>query len=659
MVLYERSGDELDRGLVGYWKLDDLKGTQEDGIVAHYKLNDNAASTDIIDYKGGNTGTCDVNTDTNSVAGKISNAISMADGTDTITIPDSEATRLDTNSWSFSFWAKFGDHTWGHPFEKYNSGSDGWYLSVLPTSGRLIIHRYIGGVYEADWIDTSKNFDINEWVHVTFTYDGTNVKCYVNGTLRKTQNRAGDPIITYTGDLIIENDYPETDLIDDVRFYNRALNATEILSIYGDDSMIAHYKMNDNDTNTNVIDSKNGLTGTADANTSTLTNATGKINEALDFDGTSQKIVVDDNRLLDLGTGDFTVCAWVYPTTITGKQRSVIGKRTSSIDNWEFSIQSSGVLKAFVGNTAGNGNIQITSAGSISTGAWTHLMLIRSGATCTLYINNSADGTENNCGGNLNSVGGEMVIGSDVNSSGNDEFFEGAIDDIRIYKKALSTSERAAIYNSGTGTEETSILATGTETTELFRTDPVAVDRINFEDGDIDGCTNGEKFSGDNSMFFEGVDDNVVVSLWNRGPFNEFTISSWVKFTSLNADNTFLWAEDDTFILKYTTANKIKFYVDAADGATGYITSTTAVPLDTWTHISLVYDGATAKLYINGVKDVTEGTTTGATDSTSFIVFGANYDTTAEFLHGNLKNARVYNRALTDGQIKKLWRLKK
>ena len=86
MVHYPRNGDDIDRGLVGHWKLDDLKRVPTDGIVAHYKMNDDAADRVVIDSKGGNNGVSANNTDTMSAVGKINESLEFNGVDDSITL---------------------------------------------------------------------------------------------------------------------------------------------------------------------------------------------------------------------------------------------------------------------------------------------------------------------------------------------------------------------------------------------------------------------------------------------------------------------------------------------------------------------------------------------------------------------------------------------
>ncbi|MEK0338522.1 MAG: hypothetical protein QQN41_13920, partial [Nitrosopumilus sp.] len=103
MPNYEIPGDvDINRGLVGYLSLDNLKEIPSDGIIAHYKMNDNAADTVVIDSKGGNTGTAARNTaDFTTASGKIGRALDFNGSSDEIDL----GTDIDLpNNMTVCFW---------------------------------------------------------------------------------------------------------------------------------------------------------------------------------------------------------------------------------------------------------------------------------------------------------------------------------------------------------------------------------------------------------------------------------------------------------------------------------------------------------------------------------------------------------------------------
>ncbi|MDD5010922.1 MAG: hypothetical protein PHQ00_02235, partial [Phycisphaerae bacterium] len=121
------------------------------------------------------------------------------------------------------------------------------------------------------------------------------------------------------------------------RFYRRDLSSgisgqvltgqgTEDISDVGDNA-VAHWKLNENDSTTTVIDSEGSHTGTASSSTQELYYQYGNVNSCFDFDG-DQAIDVNDSDELsfdDSGDNPFTIAGWVFVTD-TGEQQTIVSK---------------------------------------------------------------------------------------------------------------------------------------------------------------------------------------------------------------------------------------------------------------------------------------------------------------------------------------------
>jgi hypothetical protein len=79
----------------------------------------------------------------------------------------------------------------------------------------------------------------NEWIHLAGSYDGNQVKLYINGELDNASTEGLFSILADTNDLSIGNRSDANDrafigTVDDVRVYNRALLDSEIAFIATD-----------------------------------------------------------------------------------------------------------------------------------------------------------------------------------------------------------------------------------------------------------------------------------------------------------------------------------------------------------------------------------------------------------------------------------------
>ena len=118
--------------------------------------------------------------------------------------------------------------TWRTMVFKERPGGVTYSLYANQGSGVPVGQVYIGG--EQNATGTSA-LPLNAWTHVAVTFDGANLRLYVNGTLVR-MTAIGGSIIASTGALRIGGNsiWPEwfNGQIDDVRIYNRALSAGEV-----------------------------------------------------------------------------------------------------------------------------------------------------------------------------------------------------------------------------------------------------------------------------------------------------------------------------------------------------------------------------------------------------------------------------------------------
>ena len=196
-------------------------------LVAAYSFNEGLGTT-VGDSSGlGNTGT--VSNTTWTTSGKFGNALVFNGTSALVTIPDAASLHL-TNGMTIEAWVNPSAVTnaWRDVIYK---GNDNYYLEGSSENSS----RPAGG---GTWgsggpIYGTAALTVNTWAHVALTYDGANLRLYVNGTQVASQARTGN-IATSTNPLQIGGDslYGQyfQGTIDEVRVYNVALTATQIQS---------------------------------------------------------------------------------------------------------------------------------------------------------------------------------------------------------------------------------------------------------------------------------------------------------------------------------------------------------------------------------------------------------------------------------------------
>ena len=193
--------------------------------------------------------------------------------------------------------------------------------------------------------------------------------------------------------------------------------------------LVAAYGFNEG-TGTVVQSAVGSFAGTVSGATWT---ATGKYGPALSFNGTSAMVTVADANALDLTTG-MTLEAWVFPTAATGV-RDILIKEGTGVDIYNlYARNGAGQLEATV--FAGGANRWATGA-VLPLSTWTHVAATYNGTTIRLYVNGVQVGTTAFTGVIGTSTGALRIGGNSLWG----EFFQGQIDEVRIYNRALTAAE--------------------------------------------------------------------------------------------------------------------------------------------------------------------------------------------------------------------------
>ena len=169
---------------------------------------------------------------------------------------------------------------------------------------------------------------------------------------------------------------------------------------------------------------------------------------ALSFDGASGYVQIP-NGILDL-TQSFSIAMWINPTTFnplpdSNKQRlfSIIGKDGGTLDLATFPKENAACL-SFITTAGGVTKSYTTSDAQLETGYWHLVILVFDGSSYTMYINGQVDPLQS---------GGITIAGKQTSYIGNTKNpdpgnFNGKIEDVRFYSRALSASEISQYYNS-------------------------------------------------------------------------------------------------------------------------------------------------------------------------------------------------------------------
>jgi len=272
------------------------------------------------------------------------------------------------------------------------------------------------------------------------------------------------------GGAVPQNTYWFDGSADDVRIYSRALSAEEITQLYNQGSatkqtstktptglesgLVGHWTFDGPDMLTNVADiSGQGNHGALQGQTSTTT-VIGTIGQALDFDGVDDGIDIGNISAAgsDFDLQDYTSSMWIYKTATPGSVQALVSRFTSAGDPdavFHNTILNNDSLRFYFHDINYTGALY-DSSDTVGNNEWHHIVYLRDNTNkrVTFYI----DGVQD-------SGGWQTYIDSAVASSNNplrlgesasgSQFFDGKLDDVRIYNRALSADEITQLYNLG------------------------------------------------------------------------------------------------------------------------------------------------------------------------------------------------------------------
>lgn len=314
----------------------------------------------------------------------------------------------------------------------------------------------------------STNVSLNQWNHVTFTFDNSILKLYLNGILVSetpkpptfSLNTIGNSGISVGCSNQANGYWYESDAkIDEFVFWNRALTQQEITTIY---NQFPTYSDNCNNVSGSLTqglvgywpfcgnandDSGHGNNGTVNGATLT-TDRFGNSNSAYSFDGVDDKIHIGQLNL----TSNYSISFWSNLNNSQFQYPIGFGvNQTNSVDIFKgYGIGYSSTLpqcsgltnsKYFVFDAVSTCNNFIECNNIINPSQWSHVVMSKNGNLVSIYIN----GTLENSGTNLNLQGIiDLYFGVRTDLFA---YFNGILDDIGIWNRALTPSEITQLYN--------------------------------------------------------------------------------------------------------------------------------------------------------------------------------------------------------------------
>jgi len=312
------------------------------------------------------------------------------------------------NIFSISAWVKTGDSEnwqWIYQFGQHSDHKDR--SLVINAGSKATLYTYSG-----DAVGTTTVTD-NEWHHLVGTSDGTTTRIYVDGVLEKSATPTFSSF-TYSGARIGINNpggyYPFNGSIDEVAVYNTALSATDVSQMYNE------------------------------GKPKHLNYVNGRFGKAVQFDGAYDYVSVGDYSTLEPNT--LSISAWVNPAYPTAHYQMIVDKQLSTgAYGYTFRLEDT-TGKLFL-RTYGTSSSDLMGSTSLSANTWHFVTATYDGVNSKIYVNGVLDASKANTG-SISYDNSILKIGRRTDGY----YFNGSIDEVRIWNRSLSADEVRMQYYS-------------------------------------------------------------------------------------------------------------------------------------------------------------------------------------------------------------------
>ncbi|MDZ4724527.1 MAG: LamG-like jellyroll fold domain-containing protein [Leptospira sp.] len=344
---------------------------------------------------------------------------------------------INGSSLGFAGNKKFTISAWVYPsggatdqviFANGTPGTDGCAL-ILQANTRFL-YLYVNNTPSGLSI---RKIPLNQWTHVALTNNNDNWQIYINGLSESLAFMVSSNPLTTNFSVAFGGSLSKfKGKISDVRIFNGTLDSTALqkLAIQIPSGLIAYYPLNGNTNdysgNSNHLSSFGAPFSTVDRN--------GLTSSAYSFVAPNDYLQKSSPNGLPTGNATRTTCAWVR------------------VSNTPSNIVSFGTVANNTGNGIALGNSVILHYGMNNDHAsnhfhilyrWVHVCGTFDGTNSEIYYNGSFRGSDNLSGVAWNTAtSGTLRIGRRMDGG---EFFNGDIDDVRIYNRVLTISEIRAL----------------------------------------------------------------------------------------------------------------------------------------------------------------------------------------------------------------------
>lgn len=436
--------DSTTAGLVGWWMFEEGSGTS--AVDYSYKLN-HGTEVNTPAYVYGRLGPYALN-----LVASSSQHVTLPAGFSTLLAGVTDFTFAgwvyNNNSGNWSRIFDFGTGTTAHMFVTINNGTTGTARFTITTTGS-------GG---EQTVTAPSAVPSNEWTHITITLLGSTATLYVNGTsvatntgITLTPASLGATTQNYFGRSQYADPYLNA-YVDDFRFYNRALTTEEVTALYNypgeaniSTELSMWWKFNEATSGTIGASAVLDYSGNVNVGSGTggATWGVGRIGRGCLTVVSASNQYITCASLVNgpLTFGAQTFSAWVYCASITSIM-DIIADSNYSQGN-QLRVTTTGYLEV---SKWGGGVVCTATTLPLSVATWYHVTWTYDGSNNSMLYVNGVPCTLIGVTTPQTGLPTTISVGAYGGVTGSGEYFNGFIDDVRIYSRCLNFNDVLQLY---------------------------------------------------------------------------------------------------------------------------------------------------------------------------------------------------------------------